>query len=315
MAYSTDGNGNYYIGQFAQEINFSYNSSNFILNNSAATLQTDLTTIFGLLNYRFSAFFGSWVNGTLPVANANGIDWKTANDPITTLVKRFRFLVYSDGSAPGAASLVFYNDNGITIDTQVSSSTSANGTIYQSYIVNQYGMTVISHTTSSLTVPSYQIGTLTELIDVNTTIPTNSSVPYYSGFYKNKLLLLRKASLTTIEGEHRIEQTNTSNKPILLTADAVYGITCSDGQTAGTDLWMTKLHVFDNTSRSNGVSSKYSRIGTVPNLAIGIGTSWIIGRMYAPATNLFPGNNNKWLCVGNWNNLANRFVLVNVWSV
>jgi hypothetical protein len=155
---------------------------------------------------------------------------------------------------------------------------------------------------------------LTELIDVNTTIPNNSATPYYSSFYKNKLLLFHKNSLTATSGQHRVEQTNTSNKPILLTNDAVYGITCNDGQTAGTDLWATKLHVFDNTLRNNGVSSKYSRIGTVPNMAIGIGTSWIIGRIYQFNTNLFAGNN-KWLCVGNWNNLNNRFVLVNVWSV
>jgi hypothetical protein len=78
---------------------------------------------------------------------------------------------------------------------------------------------------------------------------------------------------------------------------------------------MTKLDIFDNTLRSNGVSSKRSRIGTVPNMAIGIGTSWMVGRIYSPTTNLFPGNNNKWLCVGRWNNLNDRFVLVNVWSV
>jgi hypothetical protein len=303
MAYYTDGNGNYYCGQFSQQINYTYNTSNLIINNSAGTLRTDLTTIFGFLNYRFSSFTGTWTNGSVP----NGrVTWKTANDPILTSVMRSQLLVADITSASSHV-----DDNGSTSIM----STSQNSLANQSYTINQNGITLINHTTTSLTIPDYRVICLTELIDVNTTVPTNSTTPYYSSFYKNKLLIFSKNGLTGTAGQHRIEQTSTSDKPILLTADAVYGITCNDGQTAGTDLWATKLHVFDNTLRSNGVSSKYSRIGTVPNMAIGIGTSWIIGRIYQLNTNLFPGSNNKWLCVGNWNSLNNRFVLVNVWSV
>jgi hypothetical protein len=303
MAYYTDGNGNYYCGRFSQQINYTYNTSDLNINNTAGTLRTDLTAIFGLLSYRFSSFTGTWTNGSIP----NGrVTWKTANDPILTSVMRSQLLV---ADITLASSHV--DDNGSTAICSISENVRNN----QSYTINQNGITLINHTTTSLTVPDYTVICLTELIDVNTTIPTNSVTPYYSSFYKNRLLLFNKANISSTIGQHRVEQTNTSNKPILLTADAVYGITCNDGQTAGTDLWVTKLHVFDNTLRSNGVSSKYSRIGTVPNMAIGIGTSWIVGRIYQFNTNLFPGNNNKWLCVGNWNNLNNRFVLVNVWSV
>lgn len=305
MAYYTDGNGNYYCGQFSQQINYTYNTSDLIINNSAGTLRTDLTTIFGLLSYRFSSFAGTWTNGT-PVTSTNNFSWKTANDPITTLVGRSRINV-----ADVTISSSHFDDNGSTAIMSVGQNALTN----HSYTINQNGIILVTHPTTSFTIPDYRVMCLTELIDVNTTIPTNSATPYYSSFYKNKLLLFSKGSVAATAGQHRIEQTNTSNKPILLTSDAVYGITCNDGQTAGTDLWATKLHVFDNTLRSNGVSSKYSRIGTVPNMAIGIGSSWIIGRIYQFNTNLFPGNNNKWLCVGNWNSLSNRFVLVNVWSV
>jgi hypothetical protein len=304
MAYYTDGNGNYYCGQFSSQINYSYNTSDLNTNNLAGTLRTDLTTIFGLLNYRFFNFAGTWTDG-IALASTNLISWKTANDPITSLVKRSTI-----NSHPNNSTNSHFNDAGGT--ALLNSNAGALG--YQSYIVNQYGITLISHTVSSFTTADYRLCCLTELIDVNDTIPTNSSIPYYSSFYKNSLLLLQKTSITTTSGLHYVEQTNTSNKPILLTADAVYGITCNDGQTAGSDLWMTKLHVFDNTLRSDGVNSKYSRIGTVPNIAIGIGTSWVIGRIYSPAVSLFPGNN-KWLCVGNWNGLSNRFILVNVWSL
>lgn len=304
MAYYTDGNGNYYCGQFSSQINYSYNTSDLIINNSAGTLRTDLTAIVGLLNYRFSSFAGTWTDG-VAVSGTNQFNWKTANDPITTLVRR-KTLNLANG-----ISYIYDNDGASII---MGTGAAATGTNH-AYTVNQYGIHSIRHNTSNLTTPDYKVETLTELIDVNTTIPTNSNTPYYSAFYKNQLLYFGKSGLTTTAGQHRVEQTNTSNKAILLTGDAVYGITCNDGQTAGTDLWMTKLHIFDSTLRSNGVTTKASRIGTVPNMAIGIGTSWIIGRIYQPATNLFPGNNNKWLCVGNWNSLNNRFVLVNVWSV
>jgi hypothetical protein len=299
MAYYTDGNGNYYCGQFSQQINYTYVASNLNIVNSSGTLRTDLSTIFGLLNYRYSQFNGTWTDGVFDL-NAL-LYWKTFNDIDTTATRRSQMYNYYAGAG-------HFNTGGSLI-TYVEADV---GNIV-SYIVNQNGIISIKQNLNSLTIPNYRVIVNCELIDVNSSIPTNSSTGYYSSFYTNKLFSFYWI-LGGLVGQHRVEQTNTSNKPILLTSDAIYSITCNDGQTAGTDLWMTKLHVFDNTLRSNGVNSKYSRIGTVPNLAIGVGTSWIAGRIYEPSTNLFPGNNNKWLCVGTWNNLNDRFLLVNVWS-
>lgn len=305
MTYYTDGNGNYYCGRFSSQLNYSYNTSDLVINNSAGTLRTDLTTIFGLLNYRFSSFGGTWVDGT-PVTSANVIGWKTANDPTITLVKRSQL-----NTSTSNITNAHYKENGLTSITNQASSALSN----HSYMVNQYGITLISHSITNLITPDYKVMSLTELIDVNSTSPSNSVPPYYSGFYKNRLCLYAKLNVMSTFGQHFVEQTNTVNKSILLTDEALYSIVCNDGQTAGTDLWMTKLHVFDSTLRVSGVLSKRSRIGTISNMAIGIGTSWEIGRIYSPTTNLFPGNNNNWLCVGKWNNLSDRFVLVNVWSI
>jgi hypothetical protein len=302
MAYFTDGNGNYYCGKFSQQINYSYNTSD-LTDVLLGTLRTDLTAILGLLNYVSYTFFDIWANGNNNIDSA--LVYQTPVDIASANRISFTYNLYS---------IARHQQNSPTFIFSEASYIS--GVIRHSnlsYIVSQYGTIVIQHNISDFTIPDYKIVVNTQLVDVNTTVPSNSSVPYYSGFLNNTFISLFQTTTTT-KGEHFITQTNTARKLILLTNDAVYGIACNDGQTAGTDLWMTKLHVFDSTLRSNGVSSKYSRIGTIPNMAIGIGTSWIIGRIYSPITNLFPGNNNKWLCVGKWNNLSNRFVLVNVWS-
>jgi hypothetical protein len=286
MAYYTDGNGNYYCGQFLQQINFSYNTSS-ISRGNAGNLRNDLIAIFTLLNFPYQ-------NVSTDMNDIySEIYWRTASN-----------------FDPNRYSVMKNYNESTRINGLISAGNNNNDWGGTSYIVNQYGMISVKHNYGATA--SYAVLVNTELIDVNPTIPTNGTTGYYTSNYLNKLFCYANSNGEN-NGSHYIAQLGTVRN-ILLTNEAVYGITCNDAQIAGTDLWMTKLHVFDSTLRSNGVSTKCSRIGTVPNMAIGVGTSWVIGRIYEPATNLFPGSNNKWLCAQRWNNLSNRYILVNVWS-
>lgn len=91
-----------------------------------------------------------------------------------------------------------------------------------------------------------------------------------------------------------VENSN-SIQQVLTAGDANYSFTCSDSQTAGTDLWAADLYMIDDDAGNNNPAT-----GRCPNMLLAKGASFVIGQAYSLNTAHQDGGSNKFMCVGEW---------------
>lgn len=289
MTYNSDAAGNYYVGEINQEVGFDYPLANLIYNNYA-DIQVDLNTIFSLLNYQSVSFAGSWSNGDTGSAYFN---WSNADETIR-INERFRMFAGFRGQA------IFYRDLSFSVGGDVSYNTNPlPGTSRIAYTINEKGILIIFYRADSLTTPSincYYAGRLNNV---------NPSKDFVTKHYENScfVLTLLSSSSAFVAGEYMVKQLNQYSQSFLQTGAALHPITCSDTQTPGSNLWCTDLYVFNSVN--------IGWMGKVPNVIVGVGTGWQIGKAYKLLTPSDNGHNN-WICVQDWGN--GRYFLARSWS-
>lgn len=107
----------------------------------------------------------------------------------------------------------------------------------------------------------------------------NTNFSYYNSSFDNQFVGIRGG-----QGVHFIQNTS---KGLLQTGRAAYTISCSDGQTPGSQ-WATDMWVYDNNAALG-----YPVIGRVPNMLLGIGTYTYLKPVKIEG-NVFPDNGSPW---------------------
>lgn len=123
-----------------------------------------------------------------------------------------------------------------------------------------------------------------KLLDVNT------NYSYYNASFLNQCVMMYTLSTSNVlsaistSGRHFIVG---AQKDLLQTGRAVYTISCSDGQTPGSQ-WATDMWVYDNN-----VTLGYPVIGRVPNMLLGVGTYTYLKPVKIQGS-VFPDNGSPW---------------------
>jgi len=117
----------------------------------------------------------------------------------------------------------------------------------------------------------------------------NTNFNYYNNAFVNQCVVFWAYTVTNsvslpISGAHFISG---SQKNLLQTGRAVYTISCSDGQTPGSQ-WATDMWVYDNNSTLG-----FPVIGRVPNLLLGIGSYTYLKPVKIQGS-VFPDNGSPW---------------------
>jgi hypothetical protein len=138
------------------------------------------------------------------------------------------------------------------------------------------------------------------LLNVNTNFSYYNSEPITRSFLLSTSYV-GNASLT-LSSQHYIAS---AAKAILQTGRAAYTISCSDGQTPGSQ-WATDMWVYDNNSTLG-----FPVIGRVPNMLLGVGTYTYLKPVKIQGS-VFPDNGSPWyLPVGNF---AGKVLLMRCYS-
>jgi hypothetical protein len=324
----TDAAGNKYLGDCRwgnHDIN--YPSKNFLLSSPLTDISADLTGICsgaGLL-YR-NVMPQSTINSTIQTPSYSGTlaSFGASGD----INDRFTFAVSATNNN-WYGSVNLYNDSGYTatdnsLDTTNRIAGTYNTSVYGAilggamsgpYYAPTAGYNSVtfagcaSNQSLSLLTTQFQLNGSAvrcdfmyacRLQDVNTNFSYYNASETTKSFILSTLSNLESSGLSN--GRHYIVS---SAKFILQSGRAAYTISCSDGQTPGSQ-WATDMWVYDNnTTLGDPV------IGRVPNMLLGIGTYTYLKPVKIQGS-VFPDNGSPWyLPVGTY---AGKTLLMRCYS-
>ncbi len=300
-----DGFGNTYFNKKSADLSSSFNAFSgtmFGASNPNTEVNTAITTAYGV---RAS---------TTAIANMITVIFNHPNENLTgtangTNNRRFNINKYASTSIV-VSSLsdinVSSNSASALMASNSLSSTSFAGssgsTIYNFATMNQYS---INQWTYDMSIPKMRFNSTGWLYQILPSFESNITQHRYAGCY-SIYSETNLSTLATVQGGYHTRNVNQINDIYdLVTTD--YSISCADGQTPGSDLWVTNLLL-----RENALNNNYC-IGIVSsNVLLGKGSSFELGKLYrinnvGENTNVSSSPNANpntdcphFLCVGNW---------------
>lgn len=313
-----DNVGNKFLGDcvYANH-NISYPNINFLQAHPHSSISAGLTALLTEAGLKF--------RNVLPQASfdsfTNGLTWFTfaANSDIIDDRYTFSHLNWFSAFTQSTGVITTYNDFGYTSTANAVNNTNAvsvcsglstDGTNRGLELVHSENLTwcgVANTESLGLFLYNYKISdnlNRFRFFYAGTLDSVNTNGNYYSNnqITKSIAFFTDRQSQLKIYGQHFIAG---ASKRTLLTGDAIYPITCADGQTS-TAQWATDFYIFDNNA-----SLGFPVIGRVRNLLLAQG-SYTIGKPVKIQGAVSPDNGfNCWLPVGTF---ADKTVLMRCYS-
>lgn len=297
MPIYSDAIGNKYIGDCIwANHNIDYPNQKYLLSSPHSTISADiasLATDAGLLTKEVVAqsFLNNLTNGI------NLVNFGVADD----INSRYIFRINSWNGNISTNAIYVYGNAG----NNITGNTSPTGQAYISTIgFNSQNLITSAVGTATLSEPQW-FGSSNGnylclgVIQKNYTLATNLSPSfwwagklldvntefgYYSANYLSGQFTIQRLTLDNTRGSHYIAA---AGKAILTTGRAVYDISCSDGQTPGSQ-WATDMWVYDNNTTLG-----FPLIGRVPSMLLGIGSYTYLNPVKIQGS-VFPDNGSPW---------------------